>query len=434
MGQLGDFVEAVFEQVVLPGLLVGPQRGCRGGQRLHDRTRGESPLGAPGSPSPPSGKAWNTVSMAVLTDAQARPVMIAAGLEPVEPYPGNGRAPWKCHCTLCGKEVKLTYRKTRERAGRRGCQACCSDTIDPKKAKALMRKAGLEPQEPYRSTTTKWRCLCKVCGKKCAETYRDVSRRAGRRGCQACCSDAIDPKKAKALMRKAGLEPQEPYKNAATKWKCRCLICKKTCAVSYEDASSRKSGKGCPSCASGKLDTTRAEAKLATAGLKPLEPYPGSQSKWKCVCKTCKGAVVVRISSVKEGTTACRYCAEPTYSFHSYDQFDYKAPAVLYLIVHDGLKAANIGVTHSTDSYRLWEHEEEGWRVCKTWNLSSGADAKLLKQAVLDRWRQGDARRTLTGRQMPQGGHSETAFLADIDIAKTIASVKPSELPKRRTR
>jgi hypothetical protein len=235
-------------------------------------------------------------------------------------------------------------------------------------------------------------------------------------------------------MRKAGLEPQEPYKNAATKWKCRCLICKKTCAVSYEDASSRKSGKGCPSCASGKLDTTRAEAKLATAGLKPLEPYPGSQSKWKCVCKTCKGAVVVRISSVKEGTTACRYCAEPTYSFHSYDQFDYKAPAVLYLIVHDGLKAANIGVTHSTDSYRLWEHEEEGWRVCKTWNLSSGADAKLLKQAVLDRWRQGDARRTLTGRQMPQGGHSETAFLADIDIAKTIASVKPSELPKRRTR
>ena len=123
--------------------------------------------------------------MAALTDAQARPVMVAAGLEPLEPYK-NAATKWKCRCKVCKKTCAERYRDVRRRAGGRGCQACCGDAIDPKKAKALMRTAGLEPQEPYKSSTTKWKCLCTVCGRKCEVRYGSVSSRKSGKGCQFC--------------------------------------------------------------------------------------------------------------------------------------------------------------------------------------------------------------------------------------------------------
>ena len=108
--------------------------------------------------------------MTGLSDQSARSLMVAAGLGPLEPYPGNARVPWKCHCTLCGKEVKVRYEQIRRRAGRRGCQACCSDAIDPKKAKALMLKAGLEPLGPFRGTN-EW-------GQPQRQTFEQLGRRS----------------------------------------------------------------------------------------------------------------------------------------------------------------------------------------------------------------------------------------------------------------
>ena len=48
-------------------------------------------------------------------------VMVAAGLQPLEPYPG-GKRQWLCRCTICGHEVTPTYGSVR--AGQGGCVYC----------------------------------------------------------------------------------------------------------------------------------------------------------------------------------------------------------------------------------------------------------------------------------------------------------------------
>lgn len=48
-----------------------------------------------------------------LTDEQTVPVMRAAGLEPLEPYPRLGRSPWLCLCNGCGREVSIRFTTVR---------------------------------------------------------------------------------------------------------------------------------------------------------------------------------------------------------------------------------------------------------------------------------------------------------------------------------
>jgi hypothetical protein len=139
--------------------------------------------------------------------------------------------------------------------------------------------------------------------------------------------------------------------------------------------------------------------------------------------------VVVRLATVREGSAVCRYCSGRP---GGTDLFDYRKPATLYLIVHDRLMAAKIGVTHKANSRRMRKHRELGWRVLKTWRLRCGADAVLLEADVVNYWRKSGATETLDSWEMPQAGHSETAFLRDIDLKATMAVVKPGRLPKRQ--
>ena len=55
-----------------------------------------------------------------LTDEETVPVMEAAGLEPLEPYPGAD-VPWRCRCRSCGSDVAPRYNGVRQG---RGCQVC----------------------------------------------------------------------------------------------------------------------------------------------------------------------------------------------------------------------------------------------------------------------------------------------------------------------
>ena len=60
-------------------------------------------------------------------------------------------------------------------------------------------------------------------------------------------SKKTDPKVAEAVMLKAGLQPKEAYKSALSKWKCKCLKCKK---IVYPQYSGVQSGQGgCRYCA-----------------------------------------------------------------------------------------------------------------------------------------------------------------------------------------
>ena len=49
---------------------------------------------------------------------------------------------------------------------------------------------------------------------------------------------------------------------------------------------------------------------MRDAGAIPLEPYKGSQVKWKCKCKKCKEIIYPSLATVKNmGTSPCRKCA-----------------------------------------------------------------------------------------------------------------------------
>ena len=57
-----------------------------------------------------------------------------------------------------------------------------------------------------------------------------------------------------------------------------------------------------------KLDPKMAEAVMLKAGLKPLEPYKGADSKWKCTHITCGQIVFPTYSNIKYGFGPCKSC------------------------------------------------------------------------------------------------------------------------------
>ena len=62
-----------------------------------------------------------------------------------------------------------------------------------------------------------------------------------------------------------------------------------------------------------KLDPKVAEAVMLKAGLKPLEPYAGAHTRWKCKCLKCGDIVHPIYNSIQQGGGGCRSCAN-TYS------------------------------------------------------------------------------------------------------------------------
>ena len=57
-------------------------------------------------------------------------------------------------------------------------------------------------------------------------------------------------------------------------------------------------------------DPKEAARIMRDAGAIPLEPYEGSQIKWKCKCKKCKEIIFPSLATVKNlGTSPCRKCA-----------------------------------------------------------------------------------------------------------------------------
>ena len=104
--------------------------------------------------------------------------------------------------------------------------------IDPEIAKKVMLKAGLKPLEGYKTSNSKWKCECIKCGSIIFPRYNTTKLYGS--SCRFCgykkarLKKLIPDKKATSIMLKAGLKPLEPYKTSKSKWKCECLKCGKT--------------------------------------------------------------------------------------------------------------------------------------------------------------------------------------------------------------
>jgi hypothetical protein len=158
---------------------------------------------------------------------EASKVMLQAGLRPLETYPGNQKL-WRCECTVCGNEIQVRRNGVADNGN--GCKFCWENRrgqalrIPEEEAIAVMRAAGLEPLDPYVVSGQPWRCLHLECGREVFPSYNTIQQ--GRGGCQQCgylktaAAMRHDAEFAIEIMRSAGLEPLENYPGSKSKWRC----------------------------------------------------------------------------------------------------------------------------------------------------------------------------------------------------------------------
>lgn len=231
----------------------------------------------------------------------------AVGLEPLEPYV-DSKHKWHCRCVKCGAEVRPQYNTII--TNNSGCRFCAKvegglkRRVDERLAIETMLSAGYEPQEPYLNSQTKWRCIHLKCGREVTVPYHQI--KGGKGGCLHCAGKYVDPAEAIEVMRRANYEPLEPYLNSGHKWKCRCLVCGRDTTPTYEEA---RIGSRCKYCAKKAVAPEDAVLVMRKGGFEPMEDYPGSMEPWMCRHLQCGGIRFPRYAHVQQGRRACKTCS-----------------------------------------------------------------------------------------------------------------------------
>lgn len=250
---------------------------------------------------------------------EACQVMRAAGLEPLDPFPG-AHGKWRCICANCGEEVFPAYSSVK--SGQGGCKPCglrasaASRKMSHDEASHVMRENGFEPLEPYPGSQKPWRCQCLSCGNEVLVRRNTVATSGT--GCKYCWSERrgksrlLSEDAAVAVMRAAGLEPLDPYVRSGDPWRCLHLECGREVFPSYN--SIQQGSGGCQVCGYLKTATAiRHDEEYAfdimrAAGFEPLESYPGSKSHWRCIHLECEKEVTPTFHDVSRGDGGCFTC------------------------------------------------------------------------------------------------------------------------------
>ncbi|WP_028815370.1 hypothetical protein [Streptomyces flavidovirens] len=141
---------------------------------------------------------------------------------------------------------------------------------------------------------------------------------------------------------------------------------------------------------------------VSQAGLLPQVPYPGVRERWECRCQNCQSTVYPTLGSVSSRGTGCSECAE--YGFQR------SKAALLYLVTHEGLQVAKVGICN-LNTGRIEKHERRGWKRYGVLACRTGRDAELLEKQALAEWRSQGWRPVLDDGQ-PYDGWTETASLS----------------------
>lgn len=244
------------------------------------------------------------------TDSQARSLMIQAGVEPLEPYVSSSMN-WKSKCLQCGYEVSPTFNSVQQ--GRQPCKYCSGNAIHPNEILKILELKKLKPLEDFPGAKVGWKCECLVCGKTTSPRFSAL--KAGKSGCKYCGrkkageSNRTDENLAIEIMREVGLEPLVAYKDSHSPWKSKCLKCNRTVSPHFALVKSRRSG--CKYCAGRALDEQDAIAFFKSMGLKPLEPYMGNKHPWRSIHLACGREVSPTYQAIHDkGQGVCKYCSK----------------------------------------------------------------------------------------------------------------------------
>lgn len=392
---------------------------------------------------------------------EAVALMQRAGFEPLTSYPG-GNVAWPCRCLRCERPSSPTYSAVRGMGT--GCKFCAKRAVTPEDAVASMQSRGYEPLEAFPGAAIPWSVQCTGCGRNMKVRMHSVTNT---KRCKFCAGAAIDPATAETRMRALCLEPLEPYRDAKTPWRCKCLKCGYVVQPTWSRISQ---GRGhCAYCARRRVDQDKAYAVMLEGGARPTTAFPGSNKPWEAVCLTCGSEVRPRFADVRQGQGACGYCAKvrvkpeeaiqkmlavdleplvpypgaskpwrcrcvkcgrevrPHYTtiqqggggcrFCAEIGINYTAPGYIYLMANDQLTALKIGIGNTVAEVndRIQKHIRHGWTLLQRLGLSTAQECFEVEQATL-KWL-----RTTLGlppflnrAQMPQGGWTETVDAAAV--------------------
>ena len=140
----------------------------------------------------------NKIEMANSREAEAILMFMEAGLMPQEPYVGRNQK-WKSKCMVC--DAIVSPRVAEVLGGVGGCRPCWLERQKKeglkrfpkqnKKALSIAKKAKLEPLEPYKNARTNWKCKCLKCGEIVFPTYHNLEQ--GNGGCINCQEYSFQP-------------------------------------------------------------------------------------------------------------------------------------------------------------------------------------------------------------------------------------------------
>lgn len=236
---------------------------------------------------------------------KAQAVMKLAGLKPLEPYL-HSKHPWKCIHIKCGRVVSPLYNHIQK--GQGPCKYCAGVAVMPDEAEQLFLSKGLKPLVPYPGgNKIPWKSIHLACGRTVSPKY-NIIQSGESSGCKHCGEGYVDPEEAFQLFLSRDLQPLVPYPGSARPWKSIHLICGSEINPRYTHI---KAGRiGCPVCA-GTVPITqeKAFAFFRSNGLEPKEKFQGPHHPWKSVHNKCGRVVTPQWASVQQGGSGCAYCS-----------------------------------------------------------------------------------------------------------------------------
>jgi hypothetical protein len=358
-------------------------------------------------------------------EKEAVAIMLRAGMKPLEPYK-NAVTRWKCKCLKCGTVGYPQLNMVNY--GQGGCRPCSfvktglASRRTEKQAKEVLKKHKLQLIGKYswQERNSLFPVLCLICNKKSKTSWTTLEKQGRQPGCRTCSRKAasllqVSEEKHNIVLAEHNLEPVGKYTGASDLNQVRCLICGKQAKIRRSFLLARKKKmQGCMKCAGAKIaDPAKIATVLKKAKLKPLKPYPGAHSRWKCKCLKCKRTVYPQFNSLLSGQGGCIYCAEIG--------FDYKKPALLYIIFHNELASIKVGITNENSKPdRLKQFQTFGWEIHKVFFFKRGIQAFRIEQETL-KWLRQDLGLPphLSLSDMPKtGGQSETVSADTISLLR----------------
>jgi hypothetical protein len=156
-------------------------------------------------------------------------VMRNAAAEPRVDYPG-AREPWLCECLRCGEPVTPTYDNVRR--GQGACRYCVGQgPVPPERAEREMIELGIEPLDPYPGDVhAPWRCRCMECDKEITPSRANALRQHPCRYCSkkkaGLKTRVCTAEEANQILEGAGLEATKGYPGKVLgPWSVRCKTC-----------------------------------------------------------------------------------------------------------------------------------------------------------------------------------------------------------------